>query len=397
MGMHCAHARFLYNIGLEQRKMWHPFKRDRFKITAASQMRELTEARKEFPWLAEGATTVQQGALRDLDRAFRNWWANPTHFKPPTYHSRDRNQGFVVRDLTLHRLNRKWAAVTIPKTGAVKFRLTRSWAEAVAATSARVTLSSSGQWFVSLVTAPASFNRITTGAMTGIDRGVAKTISTSDGIHGNIPMLRDVEQARFLSLQRQFSRQVRGSRRRESTKLKLNRLRDRLRSRQIDWVEKTTTGLVRDYDIIALEALQTRNMMKAPAPKPDADNPGIYLPNGAAAKAGLNRVMQASRWGALGRRIKDKASRAPDLHPVSVIEVDPRNTSRICYECGHACKENRESQAVFRCVQCGHTAHADTNAAKNILARAIKTMPPDGRFTGVSATSGCSAKLATAA
>ena len=83
--MLCGHARFVYNIELEKWKMWHPSNKDRCKVNASSQMRELTEARKEFPWLAEGAPTVQQGALRDLDRAYRNWWTSPSHFKSPTY------------------------------------------------------------------------------------------------------------------------------------------------------------------------------------------------------------------------------------------------------------------------------------------------------------------------
>jgi len=99
--MHAAHARFVFNLGLEQRKMWHPFKRGTFKVSYISQARELTESRKAFPWLAEGSTVVQQGALRDLDRAYKNWWSNPSHFGAPTYRSRDRNQGFIVRDLTV--------------------------------------------------------------------------------------------------------------------------------------------------------------------------------------------------------------------------------------------------------------------------------------------------------
>ncbi len=132
--MHCGHARFVFNIGLEQRKMWHPSNKDRFKVNASSRMGELTEARKEFQWLAEGAPTVQQAALRDLDRAYRNWWTSPSHFKSPTYRKRGQRQGFIVRDLTVRRLNRKWATVTIPKAGTVRFRLTRPWAQASAAT-----------------------------------------------------------------------------------------------------------------------------------------------------------------------------------------------------------------------------------------------------------------------
>lgn len=391
--MHAAHSRFVYNIGLEQRKMWHPFKRKTFNVSYVTQARELTEARKAFPWLAEGSTVVQQGALRDLDRAYRNWWSNPAHFGPPSFRSRNRNQGFIVRDLTVRRLNRKWGTVAVPKAGPVKLRLTRPWSEITEATSARVTLSPSGQWHVSFTVVPRVFNRTTTGAVVGVDRGIAQTISTSDGGHFTIPSLHEGEKSRVLAMERRLARQVKGSKRREATKRKLNRLRDRLRSRRVDWIEKTTTGLVQDYDFIALEALNTKNMVKAPAAKPDTDIDGAFLHNGARAKAGLNRAIHASCWGELARRIAEKAKTAPEVHPVHIALVDPKNTSRACHKCGHTSTDNRKSQAVFQCTRCGHTAHADTNAARNILARALNTLPPDGRSTDVSATLGCGVKL----
>lgn len=390
MFTHCDHARFIYNLGLEQRKMWHPHSKARFSF--ASQARELTEARKEFSWLAEGSAVIQQSALRDLDRAFQNWWKNPSHFGQPTWRKQGQKQGFIVRDLKVERLNRKWATVLIPKVGAVKFRLTRSWADVLTATSARVTFSPSGQWHVSLTTLPAPFGREATGSVIGLDRGVVQTVSTSNGTHANIPTLSEGEQARFLALERKLSQQVIGSNRREATKKSLNRLRDRLKNRRHDWVEKTTTTLVRKNDLIAMEALKIRNMVRKPAPKPDPVDATKFLRNGARAKAGLSRAIHASCWGFFAQRVRDKASMTPDLHRVQVIEVDPRNTSRKCYECGYTSKENRKSQAVFHCTKCDHTAHADTNASRNILARALETLPLDERLMGASATRECRAK-----
>lgn len=390
MIIHCDHARFVYNLGLEQRKMWHPHSKARFSF--ASQARELTEARKEYSWLAEGSAAIQQGALRDLDRAYQNWWGNPTHFKPPTWRKQGQKQGFPVRDLRVQRLNRKWATVLIPKVGAVKFRLTRTWADVLTATSARVTLSPSGQWYVSLTTLPAPFERVRTGSIIGLDRGVAQTVSTSNGTHSNIPTLTEGEQARFLSLERRLSRQVMGSNRREATKKSLNHLRDRLKNRKTDWVEKTTTSLVRENDLIAMEALKIKNMVRKPAPKPDPEDATKFLRNGARAKAGLSRAIHASCWGQFAQRVRDKAAMTPESHKTLVIEVNPRNTSRECYECGHTSKENRKSQAIFHCTKCGHTAHADTNAGRNILTRALETLPLDERLMGASATLQCSAK-----
>jgi putative transposase len=82
------------------------------------------------------------------------------------------------------------------------------------------------------------------------------------------------------------------------------------------------------------------------------------------AKAALNREILSQRWGLLLRRLQDKAT----LVGVIVVEVPAAYTSRRCSACGHVAAESRESQANFRCVTCGHSEHADTNAARNILA-----------------------------
>ena len=81
-------------------------------------------------------------------------------------------------------------------------------------------------------------------------------------------------------------------------------------------------------------------------------------------KAGLSREILARRWGLVLRRLKDKAN----LAGVAVVEVDARNTSQRCSSCGYTDPRSRESQSRFRCRVCGHEAHADVNAALNILA-----------------------------
>lgn len=380
--VHCGHARFIWNVALEQRKM---YRKDRdFRPSVVSQAKELSELRKELDWLRAGASTVQQQALRDLDRAYQNWWSNPKHFSPPRNRSiKDQSQGFYVRDLSLVRLNRKWATVFLPKIGPVKFRLTRPWAEVTVCKSARVTVTKSGQWHISFTSAPPVFGRSKTGALLGIDRGVTQTIATSEGRFEKIPSLTEGETKRFLALEQQFSRQKKGSKRRERTRVRLAKLREKLSRRRHDWVEQTTTRLVRENDVLVLEKLLIKNMVKAPEPKPVPEKEGAFLPNGARAKAGLNRVIHASCWGLLLQRLQDKVSMTTENAKVQIFLVDPRNTSRECNSCGHTAKENRESQAVFECVKCGHTANADTNAAQNILDRGITTMkdllPPDGR------------------
>lgn len=111
-------------------------------------------------------------------------------------------------------------------------------------------------------------------------------------------------------------------------------------------------------------------MVRKPKPMPDPEQPGAYLRNRARAKAGLNRGILASCWGRLAARTEQKAAASG----AAVSYVDPRFTSQQCRMCGHTATENRDSQAVFRCISCGHTDHADVNAARNILARGLATV-----------------------
>jgi transposase len=121
--------------------------------------------------------------------------------------------------------------------------------------------------------------------------------------------------------------------------------------------------LVRDYDFIAIEDLKVKNMVRSA--RGTIKTPGVNVRQ----KAGLNRAIHAQGWSTLRTRLEQKAGAATS--PVDLVVVPAHNTSRRCEKCGSVAKENRESQAVFHCRACGHHAHADVNAAKNILAAGL--------------------------
>ena len=354
--MHCAHARFVWNLALDQCEMMRSF--DGF---ADQNMwdRQLTEARKMFPWLAAGSSSAQQAALRDLRQAFRNWWANPGHFGYPTFRRKSGTSGFAVRDLSVQIVNRRWATITIPKAGRVKFRLSRPLP--ADAKSARVTLDRSGRWHVSFVSPQPEFVRETTGAMVGLDVGVAHTLTTSDGQHFDMPaLLSPGEKRRLRLLQRKLARQQKGSNRRACTKRSIARLHARKTDRRKDWIEKVTTQLVSDHDLIVVENLKVANMVKSASGT--ITEPGTNV----AQKRGLNRAISEQAWATIRQRLEDKTKAASVS--TTLAAVPAAFTSQRCSKCFHTAKENRDSQAVFGCVKCGFAEHADVNAAINILA-----------------------------
>ena len=193
---------------------------------------------------------------------------------------------------------------------------------------------------------------------------------TSDGQHYRAPQISGRQATRYLALQQRLCRQALGSRRREATRLAMAQITARVTDRRRDWAEKISTRLVTDHDLIVVEKLNTPGMVRKPQAKPDPQHPGGFLPNRAGAKAGLNRAILGSCWGLFARRVDQKAAASG----AAVIDVDPRFTSQQCHVCGHTAPANRDSQAVFRCQQCGHSDHADVNAAMNILARGLATM-----------------------
>jgi len=353
LARHCADARYVWNLALEQANCYRP---GRPMPGSAERYRQLAEARKGT-WLGEGSSSVQQQALRDFDQALRNWWAG-TH-RRPRWRKKRVNEGFCVRDVSVVRLNRRWATLQVPKCGPVRFRLSRPLPARYGM--ARITSDRSGRWHVSFSAPQPVFKRTPTGAVVGLDVGVVATLTTSDGQMFHSPGLRPGESQRLRRLQRKLARQEKGSKRRDKTRTAVARLKAKEADRRRDFIEQTTTSLVRDFDLIAVEDLAIKNMVRSA--KGTIDTPGVNV----AAKRGLNRAISAQGWSMMRRRLVDKAATCG----VTVVAVNPAHTSQRCAACGHTCAENRKNQAVFQCRDCGHEANADVNAAVNILAAGL--------------------------
>lgn len=346
---HCEHARFVWNLGQEQRSAYRPGRGPTPGF--AEQCRQLTEARKAEPWLAAGSVNVQQQALRDLEQAW-NYFFGGTH-RRPGWRKQGKREGFRItekrgRGWDFRRLNRRWGEVWVPKTGWVRFRWTRA---APDAKSYRVTLDRVGRWHVAFAVIPKSINSPGTGEVVGIDRGIAATLALSTGEMLGAP----VPSPNTARLYRRLSRAKCGSNRRQQARARLVRRLARDADRRKDWAEKASTDVARRFDVIRIEDLKIRNMTRSA--KGTVESPGRRVRQ----KAGLNRAILAQGWGIFAQRLEDKA-------PGRVEKVPPAFTSQRCSCCGHVARESRESQALFRCVACGYSENADVNAAKNIAA-----------------------------
>ena len=352
LARHCSDTRFVKNALLEQFKLYNPA----LGATPgpAERMRELADARQALPWLREGSSAVQQQAVRDFDRAVASFFAGTHGY--PCWWRRGIHESFTVRDVKLRRYDRHNAAILVPKCGWVRFRLSRPLPAEHGM--ARFTMDRAGRWQVSFAAPQPIMLRAVTGQTVGIDLGVKATITTSDGERLRAPAPRASEQQRLRRLERRKARQRKGSNRRERTKRCIARWHVRQADRRKDFIEQTSTRLVRENDVIVLEDLKIKSMVRSA--RGTVTEPGSHVRQ----KAGLNRSIHQQGWAMLSQRIQDKAATCG----VQVIAVSAAYTSQKCSGCGHTAPENRESQADFRCVACGHRRNADHNAAINILA-----------------------------
>lgn len=349
---HCAHARFVWNLAVEQHRHWRPGRTGAPGYVA--QCRQLTEARAESAWLAAGSQTVQQQALRDFAQAITSFVAG-VH-RRPTWRKVGRDEGFRIvgpQAQRIRRLSRHTAQVWIPKTGWVRFR----WSRAVpnGGKSYRVTRDRAGRWHIAFAAIPASITAPGTGAVVGVDRGVAVSAALSTGELLKVSRLSTERERRLRMLQRRLARAKRGSRRRTRVKAQLARLYVRQVDIRKDWIEKVSTDLAQRFDIIRVEDLRISGMTRSA--KGTVAAPGIHVRQ----KAALNRGILSSGWGLLVRRLEDKAYSR-------VEKVTAAYTSQRCSECKVVDAKSRESQAVFACRSCGNTCNADVNAARNIAA-----------------------------
>jgi transposase len=360
---HCSDARYVWNLCVEQENEWRPGRGKTPRL--AERCRQLTDARAENPWLAEGSVIVQQQAIRDHQQAMANFFAGAC--QRPTWRKAGHDEGFrivAVQPGDVRRLNRNHAAVKVPKAGWVRFRWSRPVPDGVK--SFRVTRDRAGRWHVAFAVIPAPVPGPGTGEVVGVDRGVAVSAALSTGEMLHCPGLTGREARRLRSAERKTAKAKRGSGRRRRAKAAVARLKAREADRRRDWAEKASTGLARRFDLIRVEDLHIKNMTRSARGTKDA--PGRNV----AQKAGLNRGIGTAGWGLLVRRLQDKA-------PGRVQKVPPAYTSQRCSACGHTAPESRESQAGFRCVACGFACNADVNAARNIAAgHAVKARGGDG-------------------
>lgn len=331
-------TRFVYNLALEQRRdWWRPGRR----FNLATQSREVTQLRAEVDWLREAHSTPLTQAIRDLDRAFANFFAGRASY--PTMRRRGVNDSirFKGTEARTADVSERWRLVRIQKIGWIRYRSTRPLAGRVV----NVTVTKCGLgWHVIFACEIEHEVEPSTLPSVGIDRGIANTLALSAGEMLSTPDTAALER-RKRKAQRILSRRKRGSNRYRKQRLRVARLAAKIARVRKEWQHRASTDIARRFGIVALEDLKASSMVRA--------NRGL-------AKSIHEQGWHGFEW-KLAYKLEERGG--------TLVKINPAYTSQECSACGVIDKRSRESQARFACRHCGFEGHADTNAALNILRR----------------------------
>ena len=251
--------------------------------------------------------------------------------------------------------------------GFVKFRKSQD----IIGTIKNVTISKkSGHWYVSFGTETQLTEnpRHPATSAIGLDMGITKLITTSDGQTIKPKNSFKANQIKLAALQRQLSRKVLFSQNWKKQKNKIQKLHHHIANIRHDYLHKITTNISKNHAMIVVEDLKVVNMSKS------ASGSAVQHGRNVKAKSGLNKSILDQGWGMMVDMIEYKQHWQGGL----LIKINPRYTSQTCSQCQHIAKENRRSQARFECVKCTYVANADFNAARNILAAGHAVLSAEG-------------------
>jgi len=350
-------CRFVFNKALALQK--ERYAQGEKKLGYAGLCKLLTQWRNstDTAWLADAPVHPLQQTLKDLERAYSNFFAKRSDV--PRFKKKGRRDRFRYPDPKQIKLDQGNSRIFLPKLGWLRYRNSRQ----VLGTLKNVTVSQAcGKWLVSIQTErPVEDPRHPSSSAVGIDLGVANFATLSDGtVLKPLNRFRALEK-KLARAQRSLARKTKFSSNWKKAKAGVQKIHSRIAQARRDYLHKASTAISQNHALVFVEDLQVRNMSKSAAGNIEAPGKNVR------AKSGLNKAILDQGWSEFRRQLEYKQT----WRGGHLWSVPPHNTSRRCNRCGHVSAENRRTQDRFQCIACGHRDHADVNAAKNILAAGL--------------------------
>lgn len=353
MRRYAGSCRFVFNKALALQKA--RYKQGEKKLAYAGLCKELTAWRNgsETPWLKDAPVHPLQQTLKDLERAYANFFAKRADF--PRFKKKGQSDSFRYPDPKQIKLDQGNSRIFLPKLGWLRYRNSR---EALGELRNVIVSLSGGKWFVSIQTereVDQPLPQSTTAV--GIDMGIVRFATLSDGSHLDPLNSFKRHEMALRKAQQAMSRKTKFSSNWKKAKARVQRIHSRIGNARRDYLHKATTTISQNHAMVCIEDLQVRNMSKSAAGT--TEQPGRNV----RAKSGLNKAILDQGWFEFRRQLDYKLQWAGG----HLIAVPPRNTSRTCPACGRVSANNRTCQAKFACVECGFEENADLVGAINVL------------------------------
>ena len=351
-------CRHVYNKALALQQARH--EAGEKKLSYAALCKALTDwkAGSETLWLNETPSQALQQALKNLERAYQNFFEKRAAF--PRFKKKGQSDSFrYPQGIKLDQGNSR---IFLPKLGWLRYRNSRE----VLGELRNVTVSSSGsKWYISIQTQREVGQPVPTATTAiGIDLGIARFATFSDGSYLAPLNSFKTQQAKLAKYQRRMAHKQKFSHNWKKAKTKVQKIHTQIANARRDFLHKASCQISQNHAMIVIEDLQVRNMSKSA--KGNSEQHGKQVKQ----KSGLNRSILDQGWAEFRRQLEYKA----DWNGGFVMAVPPQYTSQTCPCCGHVSKDNRQTQAKFECVECGFEENADLVGAINILARGHRVL-----------------------
>ena len=348
-------CRFVYNKALALQQANHEAGEKFIGYVAMAKYLTAWRNGEETPWLKDAPVHPLQHALKDLETAYKNFFAKRADF--PRFKRKGSSDSFRYPDPKQIKLDQANSRLFLPKLGWIRYRNSRE----VLGELRNVTVSSkNGKWFVSIQTQREVEQPVSTATTAiGIDLGIARFATFSDGSYIAPLNSFKTQQAKLAKYQRRMANKQKFSNNWKKAKAKVQKLHTKIANARRDFLNKATTTISQNHAVVFVEDLQVRNMSKSAAGT--AENPSKNV----AAKSGLNKAILDQGWGEFRRQLDYKMAWNGGI----LFAVPAHYTSQECPECHHVSADNRQTQARFACVECGYKNHADVVGAVNVLER----------------------------
>src|SRR5438270_8107136 len=336
-------CRYVYNWALRDRTDAYYKCGERLSYEDTAQRLVLLKKQEETSWLDEVSSVPLQQALRNLDRAFRNFFEGRAHY--PTFKKKRHQQSATYASNALNWDGKSLTLAKMDEPLAIVWH--RPLPDGCKPSSVTLTKDEAERYFVSIVVEEDIKALEVTPKMVGLDLGLKSMVITSDGQTHSNPKFFAKDEKKLAKAQRRLAKKKKGSKNRAKARLKVARLHKKIADRRRDYQHQLSARIIRENQVVCIESLQVKNMVK---------------------NHSLAKAISDVGWSELSRQLEYKAQ----WYGRTLVKIDKwYPSSKRCFDCGHILDSLTLDVRSWACPECGVVHDRDINAAKNILAAGL--------------------------